>query len=77
MANLKITQVRGVFGRLEKQRLVMKGLGLKHMHHSVVRPDNASVRGMIFYVQHLVTVEETDQPVTPGAHQTRRGKSEG
>lgn len=68
MANLKITQVKSLIGRPEKHRLVVKGLGLKRIRDSVVRPDNPSIRGMVFKVKHLVVTEETNEEVTLSRH---------
>lgn len=58
MAQLKITLVRSVIGSPEKQRKVVKALGLKKTNSSVVQDDNAVIRGMIAKVRHLVSVEE-------------------
>ncbi|PFG27214.1 50S ribosomal protein L30 [Corynebacterium renale] len=55
---LKITQVRGLVGTKPSQRKNIEALGLKRIHHSVIKPDNAAVRGQIQMVAHLVTVEE-------------------
>ena len=62
MANkqLKITLVKSVSGRLEKQIKTVEALGLKKINSSVIREDNDSVRGMIFVVKHLVKVEEVE-----------------
>ena len=72
MANLKITQIRSTIGRPENQRVIVKGLGLKRIRHSVVRADTPQVRGMVFKVKHLVSVEETSEAITPGAHSPNR-----
>ncbi len=58
MAKLRITMVRSVIGRPSDQRRTMVALGLRRMNHTIERPDNVSVRGMIFKVKHLVRVEE-------------------
>lgn len=58
MAELKITLTRSVIGSSEAQRKVVKALGLGKTNSTVVHPDNASVRGMVKKVNHLVTVEE-------------------
>ena len=58
MAELKITLTRSVIGASEAQRKVVKALGLRKTNSTVVRPDSASVRGMVNKVTHLVTVEE-------------------
>ena len=60
MAQLKITQVRGLVGTKQNQRDSMRSLGLRKIRQSVVRPDDANVRGMVNAVRHLVTVEEVD-----------------
>ncbi len=55
---LKITQVRSYIGRPEKQRKVLRSLGLGKMNRSVFLADTPEVRGMINKVPHLVSVEE-------------------
>jgi large subunit ribosomal protein L30 len=39
-------------------------LGLRRLHHTVVQPDNPSIRGMINKVRHMVEVEEVDDVET-------------
>ena len=58
MAKLKITQVRSTIDRSAKQRGTLAALGLKRINHSVVKEDDAVIRGMINKVVHLVKVEE-------------------
>jgi len=62
MANkmIKITLVKSVSGRLEKQIKTVEALGLKKINSSVVVEDNKAIRGMIFVVKHLVKVEEVE-----------------
>lgn len=55
---LKVTQVRSGIGRTERQKLTLKGLGLRRIGHSVVLKDSPQVRGMINRVQHLIAWEE-------------------
>ena len=55
---IRVTQVRSGIGGTRRQRETLKSLGLRKIRQSVVREDNASVRGMIAKVAHLVTVEE-------------------
>ena len=57
---LKVTQVRSTIGRQEKQRAVMRGIGLRGINQSVVVDNTPSFRGMIKKVIHLVQVEEID-----------------
>ena len=58
MAELKITQKRGVVGSKQNQRATLRTLGLKKIGDSVVREDRPEVIGMIRTVAHLVSVEE-------------------
>nr|WP_281289920.1 50S ribosomal protein L30 [Pasteuria penetrans] len=54
---LRITLRRSMIGRPERQRRVLAALGLRKMGSTVVRPDDASVRGMVAKVGHLVHVD--------------------
>jgi large subunit ribosomal protein L30 len=59
MANkLQITLTRSVIGRPQDQRETVKALGLRKLHQTVEKQDNAAMRGMINKVSHLVTVKE-------------------
>ncbi len=60
MAQLKVTQIRSEIGSKRNQRETLRSLGLKRLHHSVVKEDRPEIRGMIFTVSHLVTVEEVE-----------------
>ncbi len=55
---LKITLVKSVSGRQEKQQRTIEALGLRKIGQSVVKKDNECTRGMIFAVRHLVEVAE-------------------
>lgn len=55
---LKVTLVKSTIGSLEKHKRTVQALGLKKIRSSVVVNDNPAMRGMIFVVKHLVTVEE-------------------
>lgn len=57
---LKIKQIRSYIGRPEKQRLMLKGLGLGKMNKTVVLQDTPEIRGMVKKLSHLVTMEETE-----------------
>lgn len=56
-AQLKVTYVNSVIGFNKKQALVLESLGLKKLNSFNILPDNEAVRGMIFKVKHLVSVE--------------------
>ena len=55
---LRVTQVGSTIGRPEKQRVIIRTLGLGKMHRTVELPDNPCVRGMVKKVIHLLKVEE-------------------
>ncbi|MPZ28673.1 MAG: 50S ribosomal protein L30 [Micromonosporaceae bacterium] len=61
MAKLKVTQVRSGIGRKPNQRETLRTLGLKRIHHTVVKEDRPEIRGMIFTVSHLVEVAEVEE----------------
>lgn len=55
---IRITQVRSIIGRPEDQRLTMKALGLRKMHHSVEKVATPQILGMVNKVLHLIKVED-------------------
>lgn len=55
---LKITLVKSPIGAIPKHKKTVEALGLKKLHQTNELPDNASTRGMIAQVRHLVSVEE-------------------
>jgi len=58
MAKFKVTQVRSVIDRPQRQKDTVKALGLKKMNQSVVVEATPSVEGMIKKVSHLLKVEK-------------------
>ncbi|MCZ6805638.1 MAG: 50S ribosomal protein L30 [Deltaproteobacteria bacterium] len=58
---LKVTQIRSGIGRMDKQRRILKGLGLRGPHSEVVVDNTPSFRGMIKKVLHLIRVEEVNE----------------
>ena len=58
MVQLKITWKKSYIGCPEPQRRIIKSLGLRRLHHSVIHGDTPSMRGMVNKVSHLVSVEE-------------------
>ncbi len=58
MAKLRITYTKSAIGYSIDQKATIKSIGLRKLNSSVVREDTPSIRGMVFKVRHLVTVEE-------------------
>jgi large subunit ribosomal protein L30 len=58
MAKIKITQVKSVIDRPERQKKTMSALGLKKLNASVEVEATPQILGMVNKVNHLVKVEE-------------------
>lgn len=58
MAKIKITQVKSVIDRPERQKKTMAALGLKKLHATVEVEATPQILGMVNKVNHLVKVEE-------------------
>lgn len=58
MAKIKITQVKSVIDRPERQKKTMVALGLKKMHATVEVEATPQILGMVTKVNHLVKVED-------------------
>jgi len=57
MAKIKITQVKSIIDRSERQKRTMQALGLTKMNQSVEVEANPAIIGMIRKVNHLVAIE--------------------
>ncbi len=57
---VKITLKRGHIGISEKQRKVLRALGLKKIGTVVTKKDDGATRGMISRVPHLIAVEKVE-----------------
>lgn len=55
---LKITLVKSYIGRPQKQRQILRGMGLGKLNRTVLLEDTPEIRGMIKKVNHLVSMEE-------------------
>ena len=55
---LKITLVKSPIGAIPKHRKAVAAMGLRKLNKTVELPDNASTRGQIQQIRHLVKVEE-------------------
>jgi large subunit ribosomal protein L30 len=56
--SLKITLKKSTIGAVPKHRKTVEALGLRKPNTSVVKEDNAAIRGMIKQVSYLLKVEE-------------------
>ena len=54
---LRVKQIRSGIGHPDRLRRTLAALGLKNHQETVELPNNASVRGMLDKVRHMVSVE--------------------
>ncbi|RMC38473.1 50S ribosomal protein L30 [Lactobacillus sp. ESL0236] len=59
MTELKVTLIRSAAHRLPDQRKIVKALGLGRINSTVTLPDNATTRGALMKIAHLISVKET------------------
>ena len=55
---LKVTYVKSKIGYNKEQAKVLEALGFTKLNQTKIFPDNASIRGSLFHVKHMVKVEE-------------------
>ena len=58
MDKIRITQVKSILGRPERQKRTMLALGLKKMNQTIQHESTPQVLGMIKKVAHLLKIEE-------------------
>jgi len=58
MAKLKITQIKSVIDRSERQKRTMQALGLRKISHCIEVEANPAMIGMLKKVNHLVAIEK-------------------
>ncbi|MCA0383702.1 MAG: 50S ribosomal protein L30 [Bacteroidetes bacterium] len=61
MKKIKITQVKSVIDRPERQKKTMEALGLRKMNATVEKEATPQILGMVEKVLHLVKVEDVAQ----------------
>ena len=57
MARIKITQVKSIIDRSERQKRTMQALGLSKMNQRVEVEANPAIIGMVRKVNHLIAIE--------------------
>ena len=58
MSKLRVTQVRSIIDRPERQKRTMKAIGLRKMNQTVEVANTPEMKAMIASVAHLLKVEE-------------------
>ena len=60
MANLKITLVKSLNGRLEKHIATAESLGLRKIGQTTIQPDKSQTRGKIAKIGFMLQVTEVE-----------------
>ena len=55
---IKLQYYRSMIGYSSKQKSIIKSLGITKLNQVVERPDNASTRGIVAKVPHLIRIIE-------------------
>ncbi len=55
---IRITLVKSAIGHTKRHKATLRALGLHHLHQTVEHVDVPTLRGMLYLVNHLVTIEE-------------------
>ncbi|MEA2014102.1 MAG: 50S ribosomal protein L30 [Thermodesulfobacteriota bacterium] len=63
MKQLRIKLVKSPIGRPEKQRKVLRGMGLERLNKTVYLKNTPEIRGMVNKVSHLVSAEECEMRI--------------
>jgi len=58
MKKIKITQVKSIIDRPERQKRSMQALGLRKMHQTVEHEPTPQILGIVEKVKHLVIVND-------------------
>ena len=58
MPRLRVRQIKSASGHRFDQAATVRALGIRKLNATVEHNDTPQIRGMIFKVRHLVTVEE-------------------
>lgn len=56
--NITIQYYRSSIGYSKKQKEIVKSLGITKLNQTVTRPDNASMRGIVAKIPHLLRIVE-------------------
>lgn len=61
MKKIKVTMIKSMIGRTQRQRNTLQGLGLKKIGQSRVHNANPQIMGMINKVSFLLKVEDANE----------------
>ena len=61
---LAITLVRSPIGTPRSHRIILRGLGLRRLHHTVIRPNTPQVKGLVHKLFYLLEVRSAGTGAT-------------
>jgi len=59
-----ITLVRSPIGTPRSHRILLRGLGLRRLHHTVIRPNTSQVKGLVHKLSYLLEVRDAGTGAT-------------
>ena len=65
---LKLTYHKSALGYSEDQRTTVRSLGFTKLNQTIEKPDTPSIRGMVYKVRHLVSVEGEGEMLGSNIH---------
>lgn len=67
---------RGLAGQMESHRATLRGIGLTRFGRTVYLPDTEPVRGMLYKVNHMVTVTPKEGERPPSARMRAKARKQ-
>jgi large subunit ribosomal protein L30 len=61
---IAITLVRSPIGTPRSHRIILRGLGLRRLHHTVIRPNSPQVKGLVHKLSYLLEVRDAGKEAT-------------
>jgi len=55
---IRVTLLKSFHGRLQSHKDTVRGLGLRHIRHTVELDDTPEIRGMINRISYMIRVED-------------------
>ncbi|HEY6379218.1 MAG TPA: 50S ribosomal protein L30 [Candidatus Dormibacteraeota bacterium] len=67
MSTIRVTYRKSAIGYKGDQKATIVALGLRRLQHTVEHEDSASIRGMVYKVRHLVSIDGVPADSPEGA----------
>ena len=61
---IAITLVRSPIGTPRSHRIILRGLGLRRLRHTVIRPNTPQVKGLVHKLSYLLEVRDAGKGAT-------------